>query len=300
MDADGAERLLAGPPEQRLPGALGDTSGTWTALDDLATQLQRTVVSEGPARTGTVGAAWCCGAPGGGGRRLCDWRARRGPGWRRGDGQGPLGHPPVRPPAHDSPSRFPAPVGDHLQKEGDGLLPPRPEWLDVRGPAGGEAADVGPSELVGLRTEIVGFVAPIRSGTGGRPKRPRRAGTTRAMSGCGWTLRPSRTVRGDLGVDLRRQEAEVPGGELGFSGDDGTEYVTTFPRWTRSGRPTGRSSTLLSRESASAPRVCRLDHAGSGAGSGARSCKAEEGVDAERRRLRTTPQMRAPDPRSTP
>ncbi|MGW7640827.1 serine/threonine-protein kinase [Streptomyces decoyicus] len=231
MDAHEAERLLGRAAGATTAGRhlLGDTSGTRTALDDPATQPQRTVVSEAPARTGNRrrrAVLWCASAVAAaasvtGGALLWPW------GGAEATDKGPSDTAPAGRPAHDSPSPLPPlPAGYHLQKEGDGFsLPVRNGWTR-EDPPGGEVAYVDPSELVGLRINIVGFAGsdPLRHW-----RETEEAQTRRDNPGYERVRMDPTTFRGrsagywEFTFDGKKRKYRAV--ELAFSGDDGTQYV---------------------------------------------------------------------------
>ncbi|MET7798421.1 serine/threonine-protein kinase [Streptomyces decoyicus] len=231
MDAHEAERLLgraAGTTTTRQHRR-GDTSGTRTALDDPATQPQRAVVTGAPTRGGnrrrrTV--LWCASAVAAaasvtGGALLWPWAGAEA------TGKSPSDSTPAGRPAHNSPSPLPPlPAGYHLQKEGDGFsLPVRNGWKR-EDPPGGEVAYVDPSELVGLRINIVGFAGsdPLRHW-----RETEEAQTRRDNPGYERVRMDPTTFRGRPGgyweFTFEGKKRKYRAVELAFSGDDGTQYV---------------------------------------------------------------------------
>ncbi|MGW9429277.1 serine/threonine-protein kinase [Streptomyces decoyicus] len=231
MDAHEAERLLgraAGTTTTRQH-RLGDTSGTRTALDDPATQPQRPVAGGAPPRGGdrrrrTV--LWCASAVAAaasvtGGALLWPWGGAEATGKRPSDSS-PAGRP-----AHTSPSPLPPlPAGYHLQKEGDGFsLPVRNGWTR-KDPPGGEVAYVDPSELVGLRINIVGFAGsdPLRHW-----RETEEAQTRRDNPGYERVRMDPTTFRGrpagywEFTFDGKKRKYRAV--ELAFSDEGGTQYV---------------------------------------------------------------------------
>ncbi len=207
MDAHEAERLLG-----RAAGAtttrqhlLGDTSGTRTCL--LYTLWCASAVAAAASVTG--------------GALLWPW------GGAEATDKGPSDTASAGRPAHDSPSPLPPlPAGYHLQKEGDGFsLPVRDGWTR-EDPPGGEVAYVDPSELVGLRINIVGFAGsdPLRHW-----RETEEDQTRRDNPGYERVRMDPTTFRGrpagywEFTFDGKKRKYRAV--ELAFSDDGGTQYV---------------------------------------------------------------------------
>lgn len=233
MDAHEAERLLGEAAEATSPGtrALGDTSGTRTALDAPPTRAQSTraqsaVATTAPGQGGnrkrravlrfTAGVAVAASVTGG----VLAWP------WGGADASGsrPSGAASAGRPSGPSPS--PVPAGYHLKKEGQGFsLPVRDGWTR-KDPPGGEVAYVDPSELVGLRINIVQFAGsdPLRHW-----QQTEEAQTRRDNPGYERVRMDPTTFRGrpagywEFTFEGRKRKYRAV--ELAFSGTDGTQYV---------------------------------------------------------------------------